>query len=81
MPDDLAGVAFLSGGWSSATAAANLAAIRALPAPWPLTFSFGRALVSPALHAWRGDPGAVGDAQAALSAEVRRNTTPASDAA
>ena len=56
MPDDLAGVAFLSGGWSSATAAANLAAIRALPAPWPLTFSFGRALVSPALHAWRGDP-------------------------
>ncbi len=81
MPDDLAGVAFLSGGWSSATAAANLAAIRALPAPWPLTFSFGRALVSPALHAWRGDPAAVPEAQAALSAEVRRNTVPASEAA
>lgn len=81
MPDDLAGVAFLSGGWSSATAAANLAAIRRVPAPWPLTFSFGRALVSPALHAWRGDPAAVADAQAALAAEVRRNTAPAADAA
>lgn len=81
MPDDLAGVAFLSGGWSSATAAANLAAIRRVPAPWPLTFSFGRALVSPALHAWGGDPAAVPAAQAALSGEVRRNTVPASDAA
>lgn len=81
MPDDVAGVAFLSGGWPSATAAANLAAIRALPAPWPLTFSFGRALVSPALHTWRGDPAAVGRAQAALSAEVRRNTALVPDAA
>ncbi|MBP2366136.1 class I fructose-bisphosphate aldolase [Pseudonocardia parietis] len=74
VPDDLAGVAFLSGGWSSATAAANLAAIRELPAPWPTTFSFGRALVNPALHTWRGDPGAVSAAQEALLVEVRRNT-------
>ncbi|GAA1392931.1 fructose-bisphosphate aldolase class I [Pseudonocardia kongjuensis] len=77
VPDDLAGVAFLSGGWAPATAAANLAAIRELPAPWPVTFSFGRALVSPALHAWRGDPDAVPAAQEALLAEVRRNTAPA----
>lgn len=79
VPDDLAGVAFLSGGWSSATAAANLAAIRELPGPWPTTFSFGRALVSPALQAWRGNPDAVRAAQEALLAEVRRNTaaTPA----
>ncbi len=73
MPDDLAGVAFLSGGQSSVDAAANLAAIRALPTPWPVTFSFGRALVSPALHAWAGDPGAVGAGQAALVREVGRN--------
>lgn len=81
MPDELAGVAFLSGGRPSASAAADLAAIRALPAPWPTTFSFGRALVSPALHTWRGDPGAVGAAQEALLAEVRRNTTAAPAAA
>ncbi|MEV1291493.1 class I fructose-bisphosphate aldolase [Pseudonocardia sp. NPDC049635] len=81
VPDDLAGVAFLSGGWPPVTAAANLAAIRELPAPWPVTFSFGRALVTPALHAWRGDPGAVPAAQAALLAEVRRNAAPSPEAA
>ncbi|BBG04249.1 MULTISPECIES: class I fructose-bisphosphate aldolase [Pseudonocardia] len=74
--DDLAGVAFLSGGWEPVTAAANLAAIRELPALWPVTFSFGRALVSPALRAWGGDPAAVPAAQAALLVEVRRNTAP-----
>jgi fructose-bisphosphate aldolase class I len=73
MPDELAGVAFLSGGQSSSDAAANLAAIRALPTPWPVTFSFGRALVSPALQAWAGEPGAVTAGQAALAAEVGRN--------
>lgn len=73
MPADLAGVAFLSGGQPSETAAANLAAIRELDAPWPTTFSFGRALVSPALHAWAGDPAAVADGQAALAREVHRN--------
>lgn len=81
VPDDLAGVAFLSGGWSPATAAANLAAIREQPGPWPTTFSFGRALVSPALHAWRGDPDAVRAAQDALLAGVRRNAGPGRAAA
>jgi fructose-bisphosphate aldolase, class I len=73
MPDELAGVAFLSGGQSSFDAAANLAAIRALPTPWPVTFSFGRALVSPALQAWAREPGAVPAGQATLAAEVGRN--------
>ncbi|GLZ45635.1 fructose-bisphosphate aldolase [Actinomycetospora sp. NBRC 106375] len=75
MPTDLAGVAFLSGGQSSETAAANLAAIRRRGGPWPLTFSFGRALVSPALHAWRGDPTRVGDGRAALLREIERVTS------
>jgi fructose-bisphosphate aldolase class I len=73
MPVDLAGVAFLSGGQPSETAAANLAAIRRRGGPWPLTFSFGRALVSPALHAWRGDPARVDDGRRALRREVERN--------
>lgn len=73
MPDDLAGVTFLSGDQSPADAAAHPAAIRALPTPWPVTFSFGRALVSPALAAWAGDPAAVGAGQAALTREVGRN--------
>lgn len=49
MPAELAGVAFLSGGQSPREATANLAAMQSLPSPWPLTFSFGRALVEPAV--------------------------------
>lgn len=73
MSPDLAGVAFLSGGQSPASAAANLAAIRRRGGPWPLTFSFGRALVSPALHAWRGDPARVEDGRGALRRAVAQN--------
>ncbi|MYW93986.1 fructose-bisphosphate aldolase class I [Amycolatopsis rubida] len=74
MPDDLAGVAFLSGGQSPEQATANLAALQEIDAPWPLTFSFGRALVQPALAAWRGDPGRVHEGQRALSQRVRANS-------
>ena len=72
-PDDLAGVAFLSGGQSPERATANLEAMRRHHTPWPLTFSFGRALVSPALSAWRGQPSRVADGQAALADRVAAN--------
>jgi hypothetical protein len=49
-PDELAGVAFLSGGQPPERATANLDAMQHHLAPWPLTFSFGRALVDPALR-------------------------------
>jgi fructose-bisphosphate aldolase class I len=41
--------------------------------PWPLTFSFGRALVDPALKAWHGDPSLVEAGQQALSERVQAN--------
>jgi fructose-bisphosphate aldolase class I len=71
------GVAFLSGGQSNEQACANLAAINAQgaaggAAPWRLTFSFGRALVSDALGAWRGVAASAGDAQDKLAANCRR---------
>ncbi len=72
-PGDLAGVAFLSGGQSPERATANLTALQAHQTPWPLTFSFGRALVSPALMAWRGDELKIGAAQDALSSHVNAN--------
>lgn len=72
-PGDLAGVAFLSGGQPPQRATSNLAAMQSYATPWPLTFSFGRALVSPALAAWHGDEERVGDGQAALSAHVAAN--------
>lgn len=72
-PNDLAGVAFLSGGQSPERATANLEAMQEHRTPWPLTFSFGRALVSPALAAWHGDPNRITLGQEALSARVTAN--------
>lgn len=76
-PDDLAGVAFLSGGQEPERATENLAAMQSHRTPWPLTFSFGRALVSPALAAWQGDPERVGHGQAALADRVTANAAAA----
>jgi fructose-bisphosphate aldolase, class I len=73
VPERVAGIAFLSGGQSPEAATANLAALRHVPAPWPLTFSFGRALVDPALAAWRGDPRRVRAGQRALANRVACN--------
>jgi fructose-bisphosphate aldolase class I len=66
-------VAFLSGGQSPERATSNLAAMQSHQTPWPLTFSFGRALLDPALHAWRGDGANVRAAQAALADRVAAN--------
>jgi fructose-bisphosphate aldolase class I len=73
VPEDVAGVAFLSGGQEPPMATMNLAAIAALAAPWPVTFSFGRALVDPALSAWHGDPRRVAHGQRALAERVAAN--------
>ncbi len=73
VPAALAGVAFLSGGQAPEQATANLAALQRRPSLWPLTFSFGRALVDPALAAWRGDQAAVPAGQSALLSRVRLN--------
>jgi fructose-bisphosphate aldolase, class I len=74
-PAELAGVAFLSGGQPPERATANLEAMQYHLTPWPLTFSFGRALVDPALAAWHGDPALVEAGQAALGERVAANAT------
>jgi fructose-bisphosphate aldolase, class I len=74
LPDSLAGVAFLSGGQSPEEATANLAAMQKHETPWPLTFSFGRALVGPALTAWHGDPTLITAGQQALASRVEPNS-------
>lgn len=74
VPEAVAGIAFLSGGQGGAQASANLAAVQRHAAPWRLTFSFGRALVDPALAAWQGRPERVADGQRALKHRVECNT-------
>ncbi len=69
VPNEVPGIAFLSGGHSTRDACAYLEAVNAVAgAPWELTFSFGRALVSPALAAWAGQPAHVTQAQRILVA-------------
>jgi fructose-bisphosphate aldolase class I len=74
LPDSLAGIAFLSGGQSPEEATTNLAAMQKHDTPWPLTFSFGRALVDPALKAWHGDPDLISAGQQALFSRVEPNS-------
>lgn len=58
VPRQVAGIVFLSGGQSPEEATANLAAItreaKKVEAPWPLTFSYARALQDEALALWKG---------------------------
>ncbi len=58
VPPQVAGIAFLSGGQTPDQATENLAAItrraRGAGAPWPLTFSYARALQEEALAVWQG---------------------------
>jgi fructose-bisphosphate aldolase class I len=59
IPAIVPGIVFLSGGQSSEQATLNLQAIakrsQELNAPWPLTFSYARALQDEALTAWKGE--------------------------
>lgn len=69
VPAAVGGIAFLSGGQSPEQAASHLNAIHSPKAgllPWPLTFSFGRAIQQPALTIWNGNEDNVKAAQDAL---------------
>ena len=68
------GVVFLSGGQSDLDATAHLNAMAAVPGlPWPLTFSYSRALQNPVLAAWKGQAGNVPAAQKAFSHRAHMN--------
>ena len=55
VPAAVAGIMFLSGGQSGELASSRLNAMHTgLPSPWPLSFSFARALQHPALGIWAG---------------------------
>ncbi len=68
VPAAVPGIVFLSGGQKDELATAHLNAMNAAhPAlPWPLSFSYGRALQAPALKVWKGQAGNVPAAQQAL---------------
>ncbi|HUC20083.1 MAG TPA: class I fructose-bisphosphate aldolase [Candidatus Polarisedimenticolaceae bacterium] len=68
VPRELAGVMFLSGGQSDEEATAHLDAMNKIgDTPWPLSFSYGRALQNPVLEWW-----AKGDSDKARAAYLHR---------
>jgi len=77
VPAAVAGIAFLSGGQSGELASARLnamnleAKLATSHAPWPLAFSFGRALQYPALKIWHGDEANREAAQLSLAHRAR----------
>jgi fructose-bisphosphate aldolase class I len=73
VPALVPGIVFLSGGQSEVEATGNLNAINQVGGPWPLSFSYGRALQASALDAWRGEAGNVETAQEAFLHRARMN--------
>jgi len=75
VPAELAGVVFLSGGQADEQASANLDAMNKIGgAPWPLTFSYSRAIQNPVLKIWAADiKNNVGKAQEALIFRAKMN--------
>ena len=76
VPAAVPGIVFLSGGQSDELATAHLNAMNAAhsPLPWPLSFSYGRALQAPALKAWKGQAASVPAAQKALFHRAKLNS-------
>jgi fructose-bisphosphate aldolase class I len=74
VPAALPGIVFLSGGQSDEAATAHLNEMSKMPGlPWPLTFSYSRALQNRPLKVWRGSPGNVAAAQRAFHHRARMN--------
>ena len=74
VPAAVPGIVFLSGGQSEVEATENLNAINQVGGPWPLSFSYGRALQASALKTWAGDAANAEAAQAAFAQRARMNS-------
>ena len=81
VPTAVPGIAFLSGGQSDEDATAHLSIMNAMgtkgggaiPWPWHLTYSYGRALQAAALKAWGGKAENVAAGQRAFAHRARMN--------
>lgn len=74
VPYDVGGIVFLSGGQTPKRATENLNAISKLgEQPWPITFSFSRAIEEPFLLTWQGKDENTKEAQKMLLHTVKMN--------
>jgi fructose-bisphosphate aldolase, class I len=75
VPAAVPGIVFLSGGQSDEDATRRLNAMNRIGGvPWQLSFSYGRALQTGALRAWRGDTANLSAAQEAFHHRTKLNS-------
>ncbi len=75
VPAAVPGIVFLSGGQSDLDATAHLNHMnQAFDTPWPLSFSYGRALQAAPLKTWGGNNGNVPAAQAVFAHRAHMNS-------
>ena len=77
VPATVVGVAFLSGGQGLEQAATHLSLMNERfrhRCPWPVTFSYARAIQQPALEHWRGEGSRVAEAQQRLLHRAKCNS-------
>ncbi|MCA9359902.1 fructose-bisphosphate aldolase class I [Candidatus Nomurabacteria bacterium] len=75
VPHECAGIVFLSGGQTPERSTQNLNAIAKMgEQPWPITYSFSRAIEEPVLKAWGGKKENEDAAKAALLEACKQNS-------
>jgi fructose-bisphosphate aldolase, class I len=75
VPHEVGGIVFLSGGQSPKRSSENLNAIAKMgPQPWPITYSYSRAIEEPTLLAWQGKPENIPEAQKVLLHACKMNS-------
>ena len=75
VPHEVGGIVFLSGGQTPKRSTENLNAMAKLGSqPWPITFSFSRAIEEPVLMAWQGKPENIPEAQKTLLHVCKMNS-------
>jgi fructose-bisphosphate aldolase, class I len=75
VPADIGGIVFLSGGQSDEAATEHLNLMHKMgPLPWPLTFSYGRAIQNKALQSWAKNREEVATAQSLLLSAAKNNS-------
>lgn len=75
VPENVAGIVFLSGGQTEEEATDNLRAMNKMrDNPWPLSFSYGRALQASAIKIWSGKEENVQAAREAFLLRARMNS-------
>lgn len=75
VPYEVGGIVFLSGGQTPKRATENLNAIAKLgKQPWPITYSYSRAIEEPFLLTWQGKPDNAEEAQSMLVHVCKMNS-------